>query len=193
MIPAGHDEHECTRKLRRATTESVPLISGRVVAAKVVRCLRSNASSEDPMVALGFRDRGSWRRIDRWLVADHQRRVANSLRRLAAARVAVLATVPALTDAQASGPLAGLVGLAVPGWQLILTGVAPGPRTALASVAGRGLQLSGAGRYGMFWWIEVACTGGTHRQRVMLLGSDLLMRPADGPGSQGIHAMPYGL
>ena len=194
MKPAWRDEHEGSGRLWRAAAESAPLLSGRI-AAKALRCLRLRARSEDPVVALGIRGRWSWRRIDRRIVADHERSISDSLRLLVAARAPVLATLPSPSDEeQPPGPSAAVAGLVVPGWRLIMADVAAAPRAALASAAWTGLQLAGAGRYGRFWWIEVTCTDGTRRECVMLLGSHLRMLPVqDGPGSQGIPAAPWEL
>jgi hypothetical protein len=190
MKPTWRDEHEGSGRLWRAAAKSAPLLSGSVVTAKVLRCLRPRARGGHVVVALGIRDWWYWRRIDRRIVADHQRSVSDSLGLLVAARAPVLVTLRSPSEEEQAPDLStGVAGLVVPGWRLILAGVAAAPRTALASAARTGLQLAGAGRYGKFWWIEVACTDGTRRERVMLLGSHLRLLPAkDGPGSQGIPA-----
>lgn len=112
-------------------------------------------------------------------MADHERSVRETLRRLALAQAPVLA---AGEGGRCSGP-AGIVWLVLPGWQLLLADVAPGPRAALSDASRLGgVRLDGVGRYGRFWWIHVVGGGPGHEDSVTLLGSHLRLVPDAGGG-----------
>jgi hypothetical protein len=135
----------------------------------------SGARHEDSVAGAGIRTRGSWRRMERRAIADHERWLAAQLRRLAAAKVVVFW---ATESAQATARTAGIVRLGLRDWHLLLAGVASGPRAQLERASGQGrLHLDAAGRYGKFWWIEVVCEGAARAEKVVLLGSHLRLTP----------------
>jgi hypothetical protein len=81
----------------------------------------------------------------------------------------------------AAGMTAGIVRMRRPGWQLLIAGVASGPRADLERAARQGrLRLAAAGRYGKFWWIEIAAGSAARGEKVVLLGSHLQLIPASG-------------
>jgi hypothetical protein len=134
----------------------------------------------DPVANLGVRARWSWRRAERRAVAEHERWLAAKLRRLAAARVPEF-WVAESAAGQAAGMTAGIVRMRRPGWQLLIAGVASGPRADLEHAARRGrLRIDGAGRYGKFWWVEIATDSAARGEKVLLLGSHLQLIPASG-------------
>jgi hypothetical protein len=134
----------------------------------------------DPAANLGIRARWSWRRAERRAVAEHERWLAAKLRRLAAARVPVF-WVAESAASQAADMTAGIVRMRRPGWQLLIAGVASGPRADLERAARRGrLRIDAVGRYGKFWWIEIATDSAAHGEKVLLLGSHLQLIPASG-------------
>jgi hypothetical protein len=134
----------------------------------------------DPAANLGIRARWSWRRAERRAFAEHERWLAAKLRRLAAAGVPVF-WVTESAASQSADMTAGIVRMRRPGWQLLLAGVASGPRADLERAARRGrLRLGAAGRYGKFWWIEVAADSAPGGEKVVLLGSHLQLIPASG-------------
>ena len=90
----------------------------------------SGAGHLDPLANLGVRARWSWRRVERRAVADHEQWLAANLRRLAAARVSVVWAAESAAG-QATARTAGIVRLRHRGWQLLLAGVASGPRAEL--------------------------------------------------------------
>jgi hypothetical protein len=139
----------------------------------------------DPTANLGMRARWSWRRAERRAVADHERWLAAKLRRLTAARVPVFWVTESAN--QVADMAAGIVRMRRPGWQLLLAGVASGPRADLERAARQGrLRLAAAGRYGKFWWIEIATDSAARVEKVVLLGSHLQLIPAGGgPGWAG--------
>lgn len=134
----------------------------------------------DPVANLGIRARWSWRRAERRAVAEHERWLAAKLRQLTSAR----ATVFWVTDSaanQVANMTVGIVRMRRPGWQLLMAGVASGPRADLERAARHGrLRLDAAGRYGKFWWIEVSADSAAHGEKVVLLGSHLQLIPAGG-------------
>jgi hypothetical protein len=76
---------------------------------------------------------------------------------------------------------AGIVRMRRPGWQLLIAGVASGPRADLEHAARRGrLRVDAVGRYGKFWWIEIATDSAARGEKVVLLGSHLQLIPASG-------------
>jgi hypothetical protein len=142
----------------------------------------------DPAESLGIRARWSWRRMERRAVAKHERWLAAKLRRLTAARVPVF-WVTESAPSHVADMTAGIVRMRRPGWQLLIAGVASGPRADLKHAARQGrLRLDAAGRYGKFWWIEVATDSAARGEKVVLLGSHLQLIPA--PGGHGRAAAP---
>src|ERR1700761_9296919 len=137
----------------------------------------------DPAANLGIRARWSWRRAERRAIAEHEKWLVAKLRRLAAARGPVSWGLESAAS-QGGGQTAGIVRMRRPGWQLLLAGVAPGPRADLEHAARQGrLRLDAAGRYGKFWWIEVATDSASCSEKVVLLGSHLQLIPTgEGPG-----------
>src|SRR5579863_3897182 len=132
----------------------------------------------DPAASLGIRARWSWRRAERRAVAEHERWLAAKLRRLTAARVPVFWVAESAPD-QVADMTAGIVRMRRPGWQLLIAGVASGPRADLEHAARQGrLRLAAVGRYGKFWWIEVAAETAARGQKIVLLGSHLQLIPA---------------
>ncbi len=120
---------------------------------------------QDPIETLTRRARWAWHRVERQIVADHEIVMAGRLRQLAGLRRPVEVTSISETG------YAAIVNLHVPGWQILMAGVALGPRRALSAAAeSHRLRLSGAGRYGRFWWLSIE---GNHGMRVVLLGSHL--------------------
>ena len=134
----------------------------------------------DPTASLGIRARWSWRRAERRAVAEHERWLAAKLRRLTAARVPEFWVTESAAN-QAADMTAGIVRMSCPGWQLLLAGVASGPLADLEHAARRGrLRLDAAGRYGKYWWIEIATDSAARAEKVILLGSHLQLIPASG-------------
>src|ERR1700761_4452797 len=134
----------------------------------------------DPAANLGIRVRWSWRRAERRVIAEHEKWLVAKLRRLAAARVPVSWVLESAAN-QVADMTAGIVRMRRPGWQLLLAGVAPGPRADLEHAARQGrLRLDAAGRYGKFWWIEIATDSAARAEKIVLLGSHLRLVPAGG-------------
>src|ERR1700722_2443266 len=94
----------------------------------------SGARHLDPVANMGIRARWSWRRVERRAVADHEHWLAAKLRRLAAEKISVFGAAPS-TAGQAA---AGIVRLRLRGWQLLLAGVAAGPRADLERAGRQG-------------------------------------------------------
>jgi hypothetical protein len=141
----------------------------------------------DPTANLGIWARWSWRRAERRAVAEHERWLAAKLRRLTAARVPVFWVMESAAS-QVADMTAGIVRMRRPGWQLLLAGVASGPRMDLEHAVRQGrLRLAAAGRYGKFWWIEITTDSATRSEKVVLLGSHLQLIPARG-GHDGVPA-----
>ncbi len=146
----------------------------------------------DPAANLGIRARWSWRRAERRAVADHERWLAATLRRLAAARVPVFWVMEDAAS-QVTDMTAGIVRMRRPGWRLLVAGVASGPRADLEHAARQGrLRLDAAGRYGKFWWIEVATDSAARGEKVVLLGSHLQLIPASGGHGWATAPQPTG-
>jgi hypothetical protein len=146
----------------------------------------------DPAASLGIRARWSWRRAERRAVAEHERWLVAKLRWLAAARVPVFWVAEGAVG-QPAAMTAGIVRLRRPGWQLLLAGVAPGPRADLERAARQGrLRLSGAGRYGKLWWIEIVAGSAARGEKVVLLGSHLRLIPASGGHGWAAAPRPAG-
>jgi hypothetical protein len=154
----------------------------------------SGARHLDPVANMGIRARWSWRRVERRAVADHERWLAAQLRRLAAARVPVFGAAETAADATArTARTAGIVRLRLQGWQLLLAGVASGPRADLEHAGRRGrLRLGAAGRYGRLWWIEVVSDGAAAGENVVLLGSRVRLTPAGGGHDPAADPQPAG-
>lgn len=149
----------------------------------------SGARHLDPLANLGIRARRSWRRVERRAVADHEKSLAAKLRRLAAARVSVFWAA----ESAAGQTTAGIVRLRLRGWQLLLAGVAAGPRADLERAARQGrLRLDAAGRYGRFWWIEIVSDGAAVGEKVVLLGSHLRLTPTGGGRDSAAAPRPAG-
>lgn len=145
----------------------------------------------DPLAKLGIRARRAWRRAERRAVADHEQWLAANLGRLAAARVSVFWAASAAS--QATARTTGIVRLRHRGWQLLLAGVASGPRAELERAGRQGrLRLDAAGRYGRFWWIEIVSDGAARGEKVVLLGSDLRLTPAGGGHGRAAAPRPAG-
>ena len=88
---------------------------------------------------------------------------------------------------------AGIVRMRRPGWQLLMAGVASGPRADLEHAARRGrLRLDAVGRYGKFWWIEVSTDSAARGEKVVLLGSHLQLIPAGGDIDWAAAPRPVG-
>jgi hypothetical protein len=146
----------------------------------------------DPAANLGIRTRWSWRRAERRAVAEHERWLAAKLRRLTAARVPVFWVTESAAN-QMADMTAGIVRMRCPGWQLLLAGVASGPRADLGRAARQGqLRLDAVGRYGKFWWIEVATDSAARGEKVVLLGTHLQLIPASGGYGRAAAPRPVG-
>jgi hypothetical protein len=146
----------------------------------------------DPAANLGVWARWSWRRAERRAVAEHERWLAAKLRRLTAARVPAFWVTESAAN-QVADMTAGIVRMRRPGWQLLLAGVASGPRTDLEHAARQGrLRLVAAGRYGKFWWIEITAGSATRGEKVVLLGSHLQLIPANGGHDGAAAPRPVG-
>ncbi len=125
--------------------------------------------------------RRSWRRLAKRAAAAYQRELAEQARRIAA-------TVPPVRVAT-SRPLRGtgagavvVLTLALPGWELELSGVAAGAAAGLVAGALDAPVLTRTGRYGLFWWIEVSVRD-RPGEPLVLLGSQLrLSATGDGRG-----------
>jgi hypothetical protein len=137
----------------------------------------------DPAASLGIRARWSWRRAERRAVAEHERWLAAKLQRLTAARVPVFWVMESAAS-QVADMTSGIVRMRRPGWRLLIAGVASGPRADMEHAARQGrLRVDAAGRYGKFWWIEIATDSAARAEKVVLLGSHLQLIPAgDGHG-----------
>jgi hypothetical protein len=134
----------------------------------------------DPAADLGIWARWTWRRAERRAVVAHERWLAAKLRRLTAARVPVF-WVTESPASRVADMTAGIVRMRRPGWQLLLAGVASGPRADLEHAARQGpLRIDAAGRYGKFWWIEIAADNAARGEKLVLLGSHLQLIPASG-------------
>jgi hypothetical protein len=146
----------------------------------------------DPVANLGIRARWSWRRAERRAVAEHERWLAAKLRELTAATVPVF-WVTESAASQVADMTTGIVRMRRPGWQLLMAGVAAGPRADLERAARQGrLRLDAAGRYGKFWWIEIATDSATRGEKVVLLGSHLRLIPARGGHGRAAAPRPVG-
>jgi len=145
-----------------------------------------------PAANLGIRARWSWRRVERRAVAEHERWLAAKLQRLTAARVPVFWVTESAVN-QVADMTAGIVRMRRPGWQLLIAGVAPGPRADLEHAARQGrLRVDAAGRYGKFWWIEIATDSAARGEKVVLLGSHLQLIPTGGGHGWAAAPRPVG-
>ena len=152
----------------------------------------SEARHLDPVANLGIRARWSWRRAERRAVAEHERWLAAKLRRLTGARIPVFWMMESAAN-QVADMTAGIVRLRRPGWQLLLAGVASGPRADLEHAARQGrLRLDAAGRYGKLWWLEIVTDSAARGEKVVLLGSHLQLIPASGGTGRAAAPRPAG-
>jgi hypothetical protein len=146
----------------------------------------------DPAANLGIRARWSWRRAERRAVAEHERWLVAKLRRLTAARVPVFWVTESAAN-QVADMTAGIVRMRRPGWQLLLAGVASGPRADLEHAGRQGrLRLDAAGRYGNFCRGEVATESAARGEKIVLLGSHLQLIPASGGHGWAAAPRPAG-
>jgi hypothetical protein len=119
-----------------------------------------------------------WRRIERRAVAGHHRQLLAALRLAVAGRAPVLAAraIPARSGA---ATVLGSAELTLPGTLLHLAGITPLAQWDAIEVAGSA-RLAGAGRYGPFWWIQLACAD---RPDVVVLARQVrLSGPGGNPG-----------
>jgi hypothetical protein len=135
--------------------------------------------SDNPFAGLGWRQRRAWRRTERAIVSGHQDELAASLRGLIDLPVRDVTTGPA-----------GSVSLTLPDWIVGLAEVSTGPRDGLISLARRPCHLARSGRYGPFWWLEVADDAEPAGSRAIVLGSRIRLHRRTG-GSD--HTWPPGL
>jgi hypothetical protein len=134
---------------------------------------------DDPFAGLGWGQRGAWRRTERAVVRGHQAELTASLRALID-----------LPVQHVTSGAAGSLSLNLPGWTVGLAEVGAGPLHGLVSLASRPCHLAGAGRYGPFWWLEVAGDAGPAGSRAVVLGRRVqLHRRAGGCD----HPSPPGL
>jgi hypothetical protein len=166
--PAGRRGGRQLSSHRHATPAGCPTVAGLTDATPGEEhdTRDSNGSvPEDPIGMLTRRARRAWRRVGRQIVREHEGVVAGRLGQLATLQLPVK-----VTSMPETGP-AAIAGLSLPGWQILLAGVALGPRIALSAAArSHRLRLSGAGRYGRFWWLRI---DGSQGVGVILLGSHL--------------------
>jgi hypothetical protein len=134
-------------------------------------------ATDDPISGLRRRERRAWRRRERAIVASHHADLAAALAALRGAPVLAVTT-----------GAAGTVIIRVPGWSVGLAGVGAPPRTAVAGVVGQPCHLTGARRYGRFWWLAVGITGKTAEPAIVVLGAAVRMHPAG--GDQAPPALP---
>jgi hypothetical protein len=128
----------------------------------------------DPIAVLHRRERRAWRRRERAIVAAHHLEVAAALHVLVGTPVLAVTTSPA-----------GAVTITVPGWRVGLAGVSASARAALTAVARQSCHLSGAGRYGRFWWLTVGVTDTPAAPPVAVLGIAVRIHPAEGLTTHG--------
>jgi hypothetical protein len=133
----------------------------------------------DPFAGLGWRQRRVWRRTESAIVSGHQHEMAASLRRLIGMPVQDLRTWPA-----------GSVSLTLPDWIVGLAEVGTRPGDALISLARRPCHLARTGRYGPFWWLEVASDADPAGSRAVVLGTRVRLHRRTGDGD---HPRPPGL
>jgi hypothetical protein len=135
--------------------------------------------SHDPFGGLGWRQRRTWRRTERAAVSGYQAELAASLQDLIDLPVGKVTAGPA-----------GSVSLTLPGWTVGLAEVGTGPRDGLILLACGPCHLAGTGRYGPFWWLEVAGDGEPAGSGAVVLGTRVrLHRGAGGTD----HPSPPGL
>jgi hypothetical protein len=145
----------------------------------MLRLRHPHPLSDDPVAGLGWRQRRAWRRTERAIVWSHQAELMASLRALIDLPVEDLTTGPA-----------GLLSLTLPGWTVGLAETGTGARHALVSLACQPCHLARAGRYGPFWWLEVAGDAGPPASRAVVLGRQVRLHRRAG-GSD--HLSPPGL
>jgi hypothetical protein len=129
--------------------------------------------SGDPFAGLSRGERRAWRRKERAIVSGHRADLAASLRALIDLPVQEVTTGPA-----------GSVSLILPGWTVGLAEVGTGPRLALVSLAQRPCHLARAGRYGPFWWLEVAGDAEPAGSRAVVLGTRVRLHRRSGGNDQ---------
>ncbi len=96
-------------------------------------------------------------------MAEHERALLDQLYELAAART------PILTASTRPSGLATVISLRLPGWQILMAGVARAIETATI-VRSRQFHLEGAGRYAKLWWLKL---GDGEGGSTVFLGSHL--------------------
>ena len=130
-----------------------------------------------------------WRRLAKRAAAAYERDVADLARRIAQETPPVgFATSRPL---RGTGEAAvAVLTLSLPGWELELSGIAAGAAQAAEALAASTVgipRLTGTGRYGSFWWIELS----GDREPLVLLGSQLrLWATGAGDGSGGALTPP---
>ncbi len=168
-------------------------------------CARSAAASSQPpeliaLVKAGERSafervmgsRRAWRRLAKRATAGYERDLAEQARRIAATAPPVQVTTSRPLRGTGDGTVVALT-LALPGWELELSGVAAGAAAELAAGPACAPHLTRTGRYGSFWWIEVSDRG-TPGEPLVLLGSQLrLWATGDGTGSDVPQIPPLAL
>jgi hypothetical protein len=123
------------------------------------------------VAALTWRSRRSWRRAARHVLAEHHRDTTARLWQLQGAAVGDASVTPA-----------GAIHINVPGWAIALADVSAGAQAAFLTAVRQSGHLSGGGRYGRFWWLEIVSASSSGRQRSVVLGSRLTVVPT-GSGS----------
>lgn len=119
-----------------------------------------------------------WRRIERRAVHGHDRQLRAALRQAVAARAPVLAA-RAMAARPGAPTVLGSAELTLPGTLLHLVGITPLAQLDITETAGSA-RLAGAGRYGPFWWIQLASAG---RPDVVVLARQVrLTGPGRHPG-----------
>jgi hypothetical protein len=126
-------------------------------------------AKDDPIAGLSRREQRTWRRRERAIVDSHHADLAAAL--------GGLVGVPVLA---VSAGAAGTVTLAVPGWRVGVAGVSPSARATLTSRARQACHITGAGRYGRFWWLAVAATADPGAAPAVVLGACARVDPVDG-------------
>jgi hypothetical protein len=135
--------------------------------------------SDDPFARLDWRQRRAWRRTERGIVTRHRDEMAASLGALVGSPVQEIRTGPA-----------GSALISLPGWTVGLAEVGTGARDRLVWLAGYPFHLARTGRYGPFWWLEVAGDAEPAGSRAVVLGTRVRLHRRAGGSDQ---AWPPGL